>query len=1436
MKRSKIKQKPTHRLTFGQVPSRNKQLGSASALLILAFVMALSLASPVYGSDQEPSHSDLAQVLTNLQKPDPKVVSENAKKLSGYPYNEAEAALLGLIQNQIARGSEGLNTFILSAAVEGLNGIGTSASVDSLSQARAQLNALQVGARFNQRSKDVIVQNMQAALGLMQDRRNALPSGIKIEIPKHSPIQQADGVRFLEIDGAKHEFAGDKIRVLARNGDDAAKAVALSAIEFLTDSVLENIAEKDEFKIFGRDSEAKDALLTLVRIKGKNPVLVGPAGVGKTTIAQRLAQIISMELPNDPLYDELRGASIIETTPARISRLAKSDANSAQASAVEEFFDGVLQMETKIGHPIIVFIDEVHTLSEAQIEAMKPYLDSRKRAIKFVGATTGREFNMTFKQNEAIKRRLQLIDVKEFSIEQTIEIVKQTWEGQVERRYGVKFSEDAVKSIVQNARTLLPDNGRFDGAIKIMQDIAISEKDARPNSGTLALGEPQVNSFLQKRLGYPVNAKDGRAMQEYREALTKNLESDVLFQHTMTESTVDLWMELMGDHERGVRVQALLGPTGTGKSELGRSLAKRVFNRDGAFLEIDANTYKTGGMALNSLVGAPNGVISSDKTSGVLMDYLDDPSKGKFGGVILINEAERMPQEAWERLMEMLDTGEVAGGDGKVRKLTRHLIILTSNRVDKTVFPAGIERLSDQEMDSHINSYGNDKLRETYKQKSSGKDEFVLPDAIIARVDRWSLAKPITLAMAKVIAGKVAEKAVVRIGERFGVKITVDQTAVDTITERSFQSGMGARPVIKAAQGYLQKIITQSVSKIGNHPDQTVSVTAESGQLVASLSNGEKVSLSLPKPQNVDPLDDPAFAQKMKNLLPSLRETVIGQDDATKAIAQAVIAHQSDPASAKRPTALFLVGSTGTGKTSTAKALAKALYNNSDRAEVIDLGKVNFEGALNDIFGSKKGYVGSQDRAQFEEILLRNPEGGVIVFDEASNMGGEDKARKNAMFKQGFYSLLEEGKWTSSSTGTTYDLSKYVFIFTGNDGEKLFEGIDADDLRLATYKQNKDRSKVQKLLIQAGVPEAFLGRMIDVILMKPLLSSDIKQITEGMLRETLKSYQERGLKFEISQDFYVKVAKAFYSHDQGARSIRSMLDSGFKATLANLIVQGGGLQVFKGQTIRVDLIDTLKARPYITKASERNVALTIQARSAKGVITETITGDLTTKAVTVNKQSFTDARATAIHEAGHAVANKVELTGQRLAHLTINGTGNAAGYARYDDVHVKSKAFTRESLVARVAMMLAGSRAQQMDGQPVDAGWASDRQKALELISRSILEFGLVPELQSVLVREGKPHLTARQTQIASSAVDKIFQEGDALAQEMLTANWQLVRDVSAQLLKKGSISGEDFYALEVAQKNRPIAARASRLKAAPAAGPSASHLKCESLFLGGGR
>ena len=1384
---------------------------------------------------QAQNSKSLPQLLEGLNHEDPRVISESAEGLAKFRFKETEQALLNLIRNQIERGPDGLNTFIIGAATHSLEKFATNQVTEELIQLRQLIMKLPFTSKFSKRTQDKLTANLQIAVLESEKRNQKLPYGLgnKPQPPATSSTQKAElsGSHPLPVtQGARpnRESLKDQLQNLALQGDESAKILVKTVSEFLTDTLIAQHKSNQSFKILGRDQEAQATLQTLLRIKGKNPILIGPAGAGKTTVVQRLAQILTYELPALDLYQDLKDAVVIETTPARISRLALADSNPAQASALEQFFDSVLKMEQHLRKPFIVFIDELHTLSSAQIEAMKAYLDSQSRSIRLIGASTGREFNMAFKQNEAIKRRLQLVEVREFTLEQTTEIVKQTWQKQIESRYQVQFDESAIRVIVQNATTVLPENGRFDAAIKIMQDIAIELVTTEDRQKVPMINEALVNHFLIKKLGYPINPRDAKAMQGYRQELLSKVSHDVLFQNHMIESTIDLWMELLSDKNRGVRVQALLGPTGTGKSELGRSLAQVAFSRPGAFLEIDANTYKTGGMALGSLIGVPNGIKSSDQTSGILMDFLDDPSRGKFGGVILINEAERMPQDAWERLMEMLDVGRIAGGDGRTRNLNRHLIILTSNRVDKVVFPPGIEKLTDTEMQRYLKTFDNDKLRDAYKQKSSGHDQFILPDPIIARIDNWSLARPINLSMARALATKTALALVDQMQERFQIQVTLEPEAIDLMAERSFQEGMGARPVIKSTQSWLQKIVLQLLAQADATSHLPINVTHKQGTLVATSPEVRfQAELSLPKALSVDPLDDPEFAKKMKTLRSEIGSLVVGQQAATQSLASAVIAHKSDPSHTNRPLALFLVGSTGIGKTSIAKALAQALYSDPNRAEVIDLGKVSTEVRLNDVFGSSRGQSGFQEVPPFETLLRRNPEGGVIVFDEASNMGGQDKSRKEALFKQGFYSLIDEGKWMSSATGQTYDLSKFIFIFTGNDGEKLFQGIQSDELRLAIYEDNKDRSIVQKLLIESGVPEAALGRMMDVILMKPLLMSEVTQITQDILKETLKDYEQKGLRFEIPSDFYEKVALAFFSQDQGVRSIRNLIKSNFKSALAELIVESGGIETMKHHRVSMDLEDTLGKKSYVTQgSSERLVTLHLKLVNAQNSTLTHIASNLTSRAIQIIRYPAREVRNIALTEAAQALVNQPKMTGLRLTQIRLSlvaseMTPESPSFSKYELVKNASHQQTRESVVLQVAALIAGQRAQVLSGDLEARVPLQNLKHARERISQFILDSAANSDLKNIMYRDGKPHLTATQTQMALSLMGQIFQEAEAKADQVLKNNWTLLRSLTAHLIRQGSLTRKELEQF----KERYQAPDTDR-------GFGSVRLKCDTLFL----
>lgn len=1435
----------------------------AVQLLALVVTMAFPLHGALAGGPE-----DAQAVINRATQHQASVqdISAAAKDLGNHPYNEVAQTLLDLIEGQIARGerSEGLNTYILNSAMESFAKIGTREFAGRIKGLQQRLVQLAVTPRFTQQTKQFVERLMDQAVSDSSNNTKKLPS-LNVA-PPTAPTAPAPTKEPGFFEKVKGMFDGkesapppaapataivpttapavvkptnldnatlfrDELTLLARPPNLSQNALTLlkSTVSFISDGVITASKKNEEFKIAGRDAEAKEVLQTLVRIKGANPMLVGPAGAGKTTVAQRVAQVILSELPQNGLYNELKGAVVIETSPARLSRLAKSNDSNSQADAVEMFIEAVLDIEAQLKKPIIVFMDEIHTLSKAQVEALKPFMESKDRMIRLVGASTGQEFNNAFRHNAAFMRRVNQITVQEFSVERTIEIVRQTWQPMVEKKYDVKFDDSAVKLIVETSTTLKPDNGRFDASIKVMQDMSISMVDKlTQRNGTLQITEKSVNLYLQKELGYPVNPKDPKAMREYQANLEKAINQDVMFQDRAVRATTGLWMQLMGDRQRGVRVQALLGPTGTGKSELGRAFAKHALGTDAAFFELDANTFKTGGHSLNSLLGAPNGIISSDRTAGSLMEFLDDAARGKFHGVILINEAERMPADAWERIMEMLDTGQITGGDGKVRTLRRHMIMLTSNRTDKIIFPKGIERLSHREMDTHLDSYDADKLKTTYQQRSSGNDEFVLPDPIIARVDSWSLFRPITEEIAIQIATRFAERQKDRLEKYYDIHIELDPAAIYQMARSSFKYGMGARPVIRSVQTQFDEIVRSALSVHDTvNSGMRVRVTAGKDHLIGQASPdgktwGMEVAQALPKSSPENPLNDPELAKKMLALETVLKERVIGQDEAMKSIAEAIMAHQGNPKKGKKPARLFLVGSTGTGKTSTAKALAYALYGNEDRAELIDLGKVNFEGALNNIMGSPRGYAGNDKDVLFEEILRRNPNGGVIVFDEASNMGGGDMSIKEALFKNGFYSLLDEGKWRSNSTGEEYDLSKYTFIFTGNDGEKLFHGMSADDQRMAKYQRSKSKSFVHNLLTSAGVPEAFLGRIPDVILMKPLLSNEVARITARMVKEAMKPYEEMGLRFNVSPDFYDKVSRAFFSHDKGARAIEGMLETKLISIISRMIFLHGGISGLNDHTFTLDLKDTLGGRPYATtRAGDRKVVLSLEVQNPAKRVVGGMETDLSNDAVLVNKQNFRDARATAVHEAGHAVTNDPRKTGYRLAHLTIVGADKYLGYARYDEAPTSSKNFTMETLISHVAKMVGGMRAQKMDGQPLDAGWSQDRQNALDLISKSIFEFGLIPELHGVVMRDGKPHLTGAQNVIAAAKVKEILALGEQRADAILKANWGLIRTVSAHLLKKGSMTGEEFEAMR----------RSTQQVTAPNGQAKGYRLRCETIL-----
>lgn len=1388
-------------------------------LNVLVSIFILSASVPALSQNDD--YQAVNQLLSQISTAAPQQQSSIATQLAQYKYDDVARALIQILNFQFKSGNA--NTFIVNAAIDSLMTMADVSYNQDIQSLIQQLNQVRYTDQklSNDKTFTAISNKLNILATAASNNYQALP---KLQAPANatSPIQKtAAKTQNPDFSISLEEKIMDLVKQMGPMPPPALTTFLSAKPDYLTDEALEDRAKNDNYEIIGREKESNEVIDTLVRSKGKNPVLVGPRGAGKTSIATKIADMIIDEAypQSEAHINELKGAFVISTTPGKISMLAKSDSDGSQGAAMEQYLDAIKWVEKQLNLKLILFIDEIHTLSKGQIEAMKPYLDSKKKAIRLIGASTSVEMQNAFKNNPAFLRRLQQIGVAEQSFAEVLEIVRKTKIPSVKKKYNVTIDTDALEVIVKNSSNVYPDKSQVDAAVTIIEDLAISQVRKNPTQQTAGyhVTEEMAYHFIQSKLKFPVNPLDAKAIKAYGADLEKHLSEIVIGQDRMINDVTNEWTKLlMSSGQKGVRTVALLGPTGTGKSLLGRELAKKVFGTEGAFLEIDANNFKNGGLDLNTLFGAPNGVISSNETSGQLYDYIDDPGRGKGGGIILINEGERAHSEFWERWMEIMDTGRGTGGDGKERKLSKHLIIITSNRGDKIVYPPQVENWSEKEIADQMHRYNSEELKKLFTQKTSGKDHFTLPDPILARIDKFSLAAPITKSLATRIAQSKVARIVKELSEKFKLKITVDLNVAKSITESSYTPGMGTRPVEKAVDRVISDTVVSALAEIGLNKNDSLQIDVESnGQKrdIRGTAHGRSVHHQLPRLAPQDKMEDPEFLERLKNLKQTISKRVIGQDDAIQRLSDAVIAHEANSANAERPQSFFLVGSTGTGKTEFAKALAEALYDKAERVSIIPVGHVRFDGHLNDIFGSSKGFVGSTDMAIFEQALINNPDGGIIVFDEASNMGGDDKSKKNELFKS-FYDILDEGKWTSRSTNKTYDLKKYKFIFTGNDGEKLTMGLSSDDMKIAEWKKNKEPSKVRDLLLKAGVPQALLGRMAETILYKPLIKEDVKQISDKLVQGALKSYVNDGIKFEFAADFYGKVADAFFTSDMGARSIRNVADKQISTLVAKAIIAAGGKAKLADHTLRFSISDNKNDKPYATaQTPEREVLIEMEVMDKNGQANLRLVLPSTDYATKELKLSLRNALATSYHEAGHAVVNNPKITGQKLSYITIRG-GKLSdgtqylGYARYDEMNsgVFSAQANENMIIQRAAQLLAGQIAQQLAGYGADAGWSNDLEKTRGMISEYLLKWGLIKELQAVRVnKQGEPILNAKQTKILDENMERIFATAESLAKEQLTKNWNFVRALVGELVARGSVDESRFEQIEKSYANNRV-------------------------------
>ena len=621
--------------------------------------------------------------------------------------------------------------------------------------------------------------------------------------------------------------------------------------------------------VIGREGEIERVIQILSRRTKNNPVLLGEAGVGKTAIVEGLAQkIVKGDIPE-----------ILKDKRVIILDLALMVAGTKYRGQFEERIKAVMD-EIKRSENVIIFIDELHTLvgaggAEGAIDAsniLKPALS--RGEIQCIGATTLDEYRKHIEKDAALERRFQTIMVDPPSVNETIEILKGLRD-RYEAHHKVEITDDALEAASKLSDRYIA--GRFlpDKAIDLMdeagakarlsimtapkevkdmeqeienihkeKDSAIKNQDfekaanlrdeeknakarldktreewkkarmeARPR-----VDEEMIAQIVAKWTGIPIfrlEQKESERLLKMEDELHERIigqdESISAIAHAVRRSRAGI-----KDPKRPIGSFVFLGPTGVGKTHLGRVLAEFMFGDENALIQLDMSEYMEK-FNVSRLVGAPPGYVGYEEGG-----QLTEKVRRRPYSVVLLDEIEKAHPDVFNILLQVLEDGRLTDSFGRKVDFRNTVMIMTSN-VGAEIFrkqgSLGFKSES-QEM-----TYKDMKERLLDQVKKTFKPEF------LNRIDDIIVFHPLTKEHLYKIIEIEMEEVEKRLKEQ-SIDISLDQSAKDFLIEKGFDPVFGARPLKRTIQRYLEDPMAEEIIAKRFTKDKPVNVSAENGRLV----------------------------------------------------------------------------------------------------------------------------------------------------------------------------------------------------------------------------------------------------------------------------------------------------------------------------------------------------------------------------------------------------------------------------------------------------------------------------------------------------------------------------------------------------------------------------------------------------------------------------
>jgi len=533
--------------------------------------------------------------------------------------------------------------------------------------------------------------------------------------------------------------------------------------------------------LIGRDAEIERTIQILCRRRKNNPILVGEAGVGKTAIAEGLA----LKIVDEQVPEVLAGATIYSLD------LGALVAGTKYRGDFEKRLKSVLsQLKKEPG--AILFIDEIHTIigagsaSGGVMDAsnlIKPVLANGM--LKCIGSTTYQEYRGIFEKDRALARRFQKIDVEEPSIEDTVKILKGL-KSRFEEHHKIKYSPKALRVAVELSERYINDRHLPDKAIDVIDEAGANMQLQPVSRRKKMIGVTDIENIVAKIARIPpksVSSSDLDSMQN----LERDLKLVVYGQDSAIEalsSAIKMSRSGLGNEEKPIGSFLFSGPTGVGKTEVTRQLAKIMGIE---LIRFDMSEYMER-HTVSRLIGAPPGYVGFDQ-GGLLTDaVIKHPH-----AVLLLDEIEKAHPDVFNLLLQVMDHGTLTDNNGRSADFRNVVLVMTTN--------AGADRMSRETIGFTQQDHSSDGMEAI---KNAFTPEFR------NRLDAIIPFRP----LGKKVVNHVVDKFIIELEiqlEQKKVTVDIDKQAREWLADKGYDPKMGARPMARLISEHIKKPLAEEL-------------------------------------------------------------------------------------------------------------------------------------------------------------------------------------------------------------------------------------------------------------------------------------------------------------------------------------------------------------------------------------------------------------------------------------------------------------------------------------------------------------------------------------------------------------------------------------------------------------------------------------------------